>query len=468
MTIRRLAALACTLLLLGTGVGCARDTQGATGDSEEDDRSLPAVVDDALPGVVGLSTRRVVEEQPGPFPPFSPGPPFGPEGPPGRTVRGIGSGVLVDDQGTILTNFHVIQGADDIQVSLSERRDNFQATVVGADPPTDLAVLQLESPPEDLQPLPFGDSSALRLGEQVVAIGQPFGLSGTVTAGIVSAKGRQEVGLAEFEDFIQTDAAINPGNSGGALVNMDGEVIGISTAILSQTGGSQGIGFAIPSSIARSVLEQLLEEGEVQRGYLGVLVQTLSPELAEALGVPEGTQGVVVSNVQEESPAARAGLQRGDVIVEFRGREVTTAADLRLMVAQTAPGTEVEVAFLREGERRTVEIELGELGKMGGEIDGEQLGMLRGLQVAPIDPEARDEFNLPDQLDQGLVVRAVQRGSPAARLGLQPGDVLLEVNRNRLESVDQLTEAYREADEQILLLVYRGGETFFLPVPKTE
>ncbi|MFB6351268.1 MAG: PDZ domain-containing protein [Bradymonadaceae bacterium] len=430
------------LALLAGSVGCAQNSQGTVehAEAEADEPSssarakpgqsvpkqkveiisqLPDVVDEAMPGVVGLSTQRVVKRD---FPPFFPGAPFGPDAP-RRRVRGIGSGVIVDKKGTILTNHHVVQGAD---------------------------------------------SSEIKLGEPVVAIGQPFGLSGTVTYGIVSAKGRQNVGLAEYEDFIQTDAAINPGNSGGALVNMEGQLIGINTAILSKTGGYQGIGFAIPSTMAKRVMTQLIEDGQVERGYLGVLAQTLTPELAEAFGVPKETEGVVITDVQQDSPAAEAGLQQGDVIVEVKGQAITTASDLRLVIAQTPPGKTVEMTVIRGGERRTVQVELGALRKAGGQQKVDQPGMLQGLVLGSIDEKTREEFDLPDNLEKGLVVQGVQPGSPASRTGLRPGDVLLEVNRKELTSIEQLTQAYKQAERRILLLVYRDGNRFYVPIPTAE
>lgn len=436
---------------------------------------LPDVVDQALPGVVGLSTRRAVESDPHRFPfgdhPFFRDMPFGQQPPEGqrRQRGGVGSGVIVDEDGTIVTNNHVVEGADDIEVRFSERRRQFDATIVGTDKATDLAVLKLENPPEDLQPIPFGESGNLRLGQPVVAIGNPFGLSGSVTYGIVSATGRQDVGLADYEDFIQTDAAINPGNSGGALVNMEGELIGINTAILSRSGGYQGIGFAIPSKMVRSVTRQLIDDGEVERGHLGVLIQDLSPELAEAFDVPKGTTGAVVSRVQPDSPGEEAGLQQGDVIVEFDGQSVESASGLRNRVAHTPPGETVELKIIRQGNARSVEVELGALeGGGGGPHERDKQGMLEGLVLGPVDQQAREEFEIPAEFEQGIVVRDITPGSPASRSGLRPGDVILEVNRQEVASTEDLTGAYQQADRRILLLVYRDQGTLFLAIPKVE
>jgi Do/DeqQ family serine protease len=495
----RLSTVAAILVLFVAPSACAQNSQGAQNDANRTESpdpaaradagsvgkssqkrleiisQLPGVVDQALPGVVGLSTRRVVESDPHRFPfgdhPFFRNMPFGQKRPEGqqRQQRGIGSGVIVDKDGTIVTNNHVVEGADEIKVRLSDHRQQLDAKIIGSDKATDLAVLKLENPPEDLQPLPFGNSGNLRLGQPVVAIGNPFGLSGSVTYGIVSATGRQDVGLADYEDFIQTDAAINPGNSGGALVNMEGELIGINTAILSRSGGYQGIGFAIPSKMVRSVTRQLVEKGEVQRGHLGVLIQDLSPELAEAFDVPEGTAGAVVSRVQPESPAEEAGLQQGDVLIEFDGKPVESATGLRNRVAHTPPGETVELQVIRDGNRQTLEVELGTLqGAGGGPRELEKQGMLKGLVLGPVDQQAREEFELPDEIDQGIVVRKVKPGSPASRSGLRPGDVILEVNRQEVASIEDLTGAYQQADRRILLLVYRDQGTLFLAIPKVD
>ncbi|QDG53636.1 DegQ family serine endoprotease [Persicimonas caeni] len=433
-------------------------------------RNLPDVVDQTLPSVVGISTKMKVDTRRGASPfgddfpfPFDPGAPGGPD----RGIReGMGSGVVVSNEGYILTNYHVVEGADEILVSLNERGE-FTAEVVGTDPKSDLAVLQLQDPPEDLRPLPFADTEGVRLGEPVVAIGNPFGLASTVTMGIVSAKGRQNVGITDYEDFIQTDAAINPGNSGGPLVNMSGEIVGINTAILSRSGGYQGIGFAIPSRMARAVMESLIEHGKVTRGWLGVMIQTVTDDLARAFDLPKNTDGVIVSDVEPNSPAAEAGLRRGDVIVSLDGKSIDSASNLRNRVALTAPGTTVEMGVLRDGDQQTIEVELGELpSEAAGPPSLGPQSQLDGLSLAPINPELRQRFNIPGRLDRGVIVTNLTPGSPAAQMGLRPGDVVLEVNRERVDSVDAFSKAYDKSDARVLFLVYRDGSTLFLAADK--
>jgi len=427
---------------------------------------LSDTVDKALPGVVGISTKRVVDERRRGFP-F--GFPFGRKPPrQERKRQGMGSGVVVDEEGTILTNHHVVKNAQEIAVKFTERRGERKAKIVGTDKATDIAVLKLKNPPDDLQPLAFGDSDALRLGEPVVAIGNPFGLSGSVTYGIVSAKGRANVGLADYEDFIQTDAAINPGNSGGALVNLEGELVGINTAILSRSGGYQGIGFAIPSNMAQSVMKKLLDDGEVERGYLGVLIQDLDAELAESFGVSSDTTGVVVSRVKEGSPADEAGLKRGDIVTTFAGGSVESASDLRNRVARQNPGDKVDLQVVRQGDRQTITVQLGKLGAQGGRAEIDRDGILKGLVLGQLDRETREKFNIPDSVGHGVVVANIERDSPAARTGLRPGDVILEVNREKLESIEQFKRTYEKAREGLLLLVFRDGNPMFLRIPKVN
>jgi len=363
-----------------------------------------------------------------------------------------------------LTNNHVIEGSDEITVTLSDGR-NFSATTLGTDPRTDLAVLQLQDA-ANLTPLPFGDSTELRLGEMVLAIGNPFGLEGTVTMGIVSAKGRADVGIVDYEDFIQTDAAINPGNSGGALVNTQGELVGINTAILSRSGGYQGIGFAIPSDMAKSVMESLLTHGKVARGWLGVLIQDLKPELAEAFEI-ETASGALVADVTEGSPAAKAGLRRGDIIVGVASRKIETSGDLRNQIGMNPPGSKVKLSLLRNGRKKSLSVQLGEIPEDSPSTEGSddlaaEDGALAGVRVAPLDQENRRQFGITNELRSGLVVLDVASGSLAARGGLRPGDVILEANRRSVRTERELRDADTSRSSRLLLLVQRDGSTIYM------
>ena len=436
---------------------------------------IPDVVETALPGVVGISTTRVMDRRripffrgPGPF-----GRRFGRGGDkPAPRRQGMGSGVIVSKDGHVLTNNHVIEGADEIEVVMSDE-DRFEAEIVGTDPKSDLAVLQLTSPPDDLKPLSFGNSDDLRLGQAVIAIGNPFGLSSTVTMGIISATGRGNVGIAEYEDFIQTDAAINPGNSGGALINLDGELVGINTAILSKTGAYQGVGFAIPANMAKSIMQSLTDDGEVRRGYLGVMIQTMNADLAESFGLPEETEGVLVSDIQDGGPADKAGLERDDIITHFAGKKTPDANSLKNAVAFSDPGTTQEMKVLRDGESMTIDVDLGELPSRSRPIprrgDDPKTGSesaLEGLMAAPLTPRVRAQFDIPASVRKGLVVVELQPTSKPARAGLRPGDVIVEANRKPVTSGSDLRRAMEAPGDRLLLLVWRDGRTHYVTVSK--
>ena len=465
-------------LLMAAVVGAAAISAGSIGTlspaplhaSPLTDTSIADVAERVTPSVVNVSTTTVITKTTSPFendPFFDER--FG-EGRRGRERYGqsLGSGVIVSSKGLILTNNHVIANARDIKVSLSDGRD-LVATVVGADPKSDLAVLKLKSPPANLRALPFGDSDKLRLGEVVLAVGDPFGVGQTVTMGIVSAKGRANMGIVDYEDFIQTDAAINPGNSGGALINLRGELVGINTAILSRTGGYQGIGFAIPVGMARPIMDSLIARGKVIRGYLGVSIQEVTRELSDAIGLG-AERGVLIANVVDGGPAARGGLRSGDVVVRINNRAVEKVAHLRNAVAAAKVGKPVPVEVVRDGKHQTLSVVLGEapsdpdasVGSGGGQVSGGKLG----LRVAPLDAPARRKYEIPREVRTGVVVIGVSRGGVADGIGLQPGDVVLQVNRTPVRSAKQLDDAYRAARGKVALLIYRDGGTHYVLVSK--
>jgi serine protease Do len=351
-------------------------------------------------------------------------------------------------------------------VQLADERE-FEAEVVGVDKPTDLAVIRLKDGPDDLIPLELGNSDALLIGEWVVAVGAPFGLYETVTVGIISAKGRQNTGITTYGNFLQTDAAINPGNSGGPLVNLDGKVIGINTAIYSQSGGYQGIGFAIPVNLARNVMESLVKEGKVVRGWLGVSIQPLTLEMAETLGL-KGRKGALIAGVIEGGPAEKAGIRRGDVVLALAGRDIADANDLMNRVAQIKPGTSVELSVWRDGKRATVKARVGtrdeeRLAAMGDPEGGEGAGLAAlGVEAEDLDDATRRRYRIGGRVRRGAVVTAVEPGGPAAEAEIREGDVILEANRKAVGSAADLRSALGDAGgRRILLLVHRRGNSFY-------
>ncbi len=440
---------------------------------------LPDVIERVMPSVVGITTERTIRQRSsggfgspfGDHPFFRDFGPFGPQQQPqpqNRTQQNVGSGVIVDAAGIVITNNHVIERADSILVNMSDGRE-LEAEVEGTDPESDIAVLRIVDAPDDLEALDFGDSDILRLGESVIAIGNPFGLSGTVTMGIISAKGRAGVGILDYENFIQTDAAINPGNSGGALINLDGELIGINTAIMTRSGGYQGVGFAIPSNMAEMVMTGLLEDGRVARGWLGVVIQQLTPELAQGLELDDGLEGVVVSDVQPGSPAEDIGLSRGDVITHVDGRPVRSPQELRNTVGLRSPNTDIDLKYVRNGTSTEQTITLGSLEEGRAHMEGrpapgipEVATGIEGLQLQPLDQELRRELDIPRNLPDGVVVTGVDPRSEAAQLDLRPGDVILEVNRQSVSGVDEFNAAYDGERPRNLFLLYRDGSTIFM------
>jgi serine protease Do len=389
----------------------------------------------------------------------------------GRTWKeqGLGSGVIVAPDGYIVTNNHVVADAEKIRVTLFDKRV-FTGEVLGADPKTDLAIVKIEA--HELPTLPWADSDHLSVGEFVLAIGNPFGLSHTVTVGIVSAVGRADVGIADYEDFIQTDAAINPGNSGGPLVDTAGRLIGINTAIFSKSGGYQGIGFAVPSNMARLIMDQLIEKGKVTRGWIGVSIQDLTPELAGAFGVARGG-GVLISEIIPGGPAADAGLGRGDVILSIDGRGLDSPSALRNLVAQSAPGTKAALAIAREGKGMAVNVTIGEQPSSSDEArprpkpvqDGRQhmRETFSGVSVMSLTPEIVRQLGLKSTA-RGVVVVSVQAGSPADAAGLLRGDLIVEIDRARIGRVEDWEKAVarRNPLDPSLVYVNRGGRHMYM------
>jgi serine protease Do len=406
---------------------------------------------------VGEARRMRPPNVPEPFRRFFPQPPEGGERE--QRPRGVGSGFIIDADGYIVTNHHVVDGSKTIEVQLADGR-TLQPKVIGSDPETDVALLKIEA--TGLPVIPLGSSSALKVAEPVMAIGNPFGFDHTVTVGIVSGVGRF-IGQGRFDDFIQTDAAINPGNSGGPLINTRGEAIGINSAIRSNTGGFQGIGFAIPIDLAKPILGQLRATGKVTRGWLGVSIQPLTQELAKSFGIT-GTQGALVASVSEDSPAAKAGLKEGDVIVTFDGKPVESPRTLPAMVANTPVGHSVPMVVVRDGKRQTVTVTVGNLAdsREARAAAGEKAPEGRateklGLALQELTPELAKQLGV--QSDKGVVVTDVKADSPAAQAGLAPGDVIREVNRTPVAGIEDVERGLARGSDpgQVLLRVERDG-----------
>ena len=361
---------------------------------------------------------------------------------------------LLADKTYIMTNSHVVEGAEKVHVTFKDGHE-YEATVTGRDPQSDIAVIEIKT--DKRQALALGDSAKLDVGEWVIALGNPFGLSHTLTVGVVSAIGRTSVGINDYEDFIQTDAAINPGNSGGPLVNLDGEVVGINTAIFTRSGGYMGIGFAIPINMAKVIAEQLVDKGEVLRGYLGVSIQPLTAELADAFGI-EQNQGILIAEVVEDSPAAKAGLLQGDVVMTFRGQPVKDVGAFRNLISMTAPGQKEKLTLLRDGKSRDVVVTIGTrseaevLAKTPAQ-SADQLG----LTVQTLNPELARQFNAKP--GEGVVVTEVKRGSVAALAGIDAGTIVLQVNRKPVRTADEFSREIDRADkDKGVLLLIRSGE----------
>jgi serine protease Do len=482
-------------LLLAAGLAQAQVTPRPNAPD-----SFANLAERLLPAVVNISTTQNASEQRGAerrmpeMPQFPPGSPFeeffrdffernnpergGPAPNPGRRATSLGSGFIIDPAGYVVTNNHVIQDADEISVILHDDT-NLKARLVGRDPKTDLALLKVDSP----KPLPsvrFGSSDEMRVGDWVIAIGNPFGLGGTVTAGIISARAR-DINAGPYDDFLQTDASINRGNSGGPMFNLKGEVIGINTAIFSPTGGSVGIGFAIPSTLAQPVVAQLREFGKTRRGWLGVRIQGVTPEIAESLGLPRHT-GALVASVTPDGPAAEAGIRAGDVVLTFDGKEVNEMRRLPRVVAETPVDRRVPVTLWRNGKQESVQVKVGELeaAEESGQLasapsttgpgrnetapQSETVGQV-GLKLTGITPDLRRQFGIGEQV-KGVVVTEVAPNSPAAEKGIRPGDVVVEVGQEEVNTPQDVSGKFKAAKDagrrSVLLLVDRNGDLRFV------
>jgi serine protease Do len=377
--------------------------------------------------------------------------------------HGMGSGMILDKEGHVLTNHHVVDDVDEIRVQLADRR-TFEAVVVGSDPKTDVAIIKIKGRvPEDLPTVDLGDSDALVAGDLVMAIGAPFGLAQTVTTGIISAKGRANMGITDYEDFLQTDTSVNPGNSGGPLVNMRGEVIGMNTAIATGVGQSSGVSFAIPINIIKSVMPVLVKGGTVQRGLLGVLIQDVTPDLAKQFGL-SNTKGALVGQVNKDSAADKAGIKPGDVVVRYDGKAIENSGELRNKVAATSPDSKVEIVLIRDGKEHTVKATVGNLAAAKPEAaaaTSESLAQF-GLTLQALTPDLAKQFGYEDE--KGVLISAVAEGSPGAQAGLEAGDLITAVNRAKVGSMADLRNALGKAEDKnsVLLLLNRKGASLFV------
>jgi len=468
------ATMVALMLALGMGQipgGLVGEAQGAAVPE-----TFATLAKQVSPAVVNINTEKVMKRpnMPRGFggrqSPFGPDDPFHDfferffgEMPKEFKSRSLGSGFIFDKEGFIITNNHVVAGADKIKVKLSDGRE-FTGTIKGRDPSTDLALIKIDNPTGELPVLPLGDSDAMQVGDWVLAVGNPFGLSSTVTQGIISAKSRV-IGAGPYDDFLQTDASINPGNSGGPLINIKGEVIGINTAIVAS---GQGIGFAIPSSMAKTIIPQLKEKGKVTRGMLGIQVQVVTPELAKSFGEKE-PRGALVADVNPETPAAKAGIQRGDIIVDFNGHAIKEMHELPRIVAATPPGTSATMKFLRQGKEKTVTVTVGELKPeqlaqaAGGEEDEGDKASL-GMAVQDLNPALAQRLRIRET--SGVVVTQVLPGSPAAEAGIQPRDLIEEVDGKVVQNTKDLNAAISKAKSgsAVRLLLKRRGKTLYAVV----
>jgi Do/DeqQ family serine protease len=448
------------------------------------EQGFSPVVKSSAPAVVNISSSRIIRApEESPQAPFLNDPVlkkfFGEDllrqfrVPRERREHSLGSGVIVNSAGYVLTNSHVIEGATDIKVALSDKRE-MAGKVVGMDPGTDIAVVKI--PTDHLSVLPFADSSKVQVGDIALALGNPFGLGRTVTMGIVSAIGRGGLGIEDYEDFIQTDASINPGNSGGALVNIRGELIGVNTAILSPSGGNLGIGFAVPSNMVRNVMDQIIRTGKVTRGYMGVSIQDVTPDLATALKLGK-TNGALVSDVDPHGPAAQAGAQASDVIVAANGKPIEDSRELRLMISSMAPGSHLNIRILHDGQPRDVSLTLAEMPvketasaatRQKPSAPPEPNQPRLGIAVTELTPELAEHLNVAAGT-KGVIIADIEDDSAAAEAGLQVGDIIQEVNRKPIRNMADFKSAMSTRGSQpILLLVNHEGKTLFVALNQKE
>ena len=470
-------ARAATFVIGAVAIGAA-SFAWTPADARSAPDSFADLTEKLTPAVVNISTAQTVSGGSGvPIPEFPPGSPFeeyfeefferhgGNQQ--SRRVQSLGSGFVIDPDGLVVTNNHVVEDADEVTVTFSDG-ETLDAEILGRDPKTDLALLKVTTD-RKLPFVRFGDSDALRVGDWVMAIGNPFGLGGTVTAGILSARDR-DINAGPYDAFLQTDASINRGNSGGPLFNMDGEVMGVNTAIISPTGGSIGIGFSIPAKTAVGVIEQLKEFGETRRGWLGVRIQTVTEDLAEGLGL-EDTRGALVAGIQEDGPAVGSGIEAGDVIVEFDGKPVEKMRDLPRIVAETQVGKAVDVVVLRDGSEETYQVTLGRLEEADGTAEAKaeprkpSENETLGLSLSTLNDVLRAQYEVPDDVD-GVLVVAVVPGSQAAEKRVRAGDVIVKVAQENVTNPEKVEEqvarAKSEGLKSVLLQISRGGETSFV------
>jgi len=442
-----------------------------SGNIIETSKAFTEIVSTVSPAVVNISATKVIQrETDGVFsdPFFDLFSPFNDFGMPKKwKEKSLGSGVIVSPDGYIITNNHVVEKGEEIKVTLFDGR-TFKGKLVGADQKTDIAIIQIDA--RKLPTLTWGDSERLQVGEFVLAIGNPYSLSHTVTMGIISAVGRANVGIADYEDFIQTDAAINPGNSGGPLVNVKGELIGINTAIFSRTGGYQGIGFAVPSNMVRIIMDQLVQRGKVTRGWIGVTIQELTPELSNKFGAKKA-QGALVSDVMKDSPASKAGIKRGDIILEFNGRSVKDVSNLRNMVAQSKIGDEMGMKILRSGREYYVKVTIVEMPRARDVAEvipdhatsDTQAELLTGLTIMDLTKETLKQLGY-NKDEKGVIVVKVETGSPADEAEIRKGDIINEIDEKKIDSVEDFNRIASniKRDKTVLLFINRSGKRFYV------